>query len=74
MTDNSFFEEQKEQSSIKSTIIAKYFYIWAKIIISAQKRFPHHSQKIAYIDLFAGPGRYKDRTQDPVKNINQRHR
>jgi three-Cys-motif partner protein len=60
MVDNSFFEEQKEQSLIKSTIVAKYFDVWANVIISTQKRYPRHSQKIAYIDLFAGPGRFKD--------------
>jgi three-Cys-motif partner protein len=68
MAGNSFFEEQKEQSSIKSSIIAKYFDVWANVIISNQKRYPQHSQKIAYIDLFAGPGRYKDGTQStPLK-------
>ncbi len=68
MSDNSFFDEQKEQSLVKSTIVAKYFDIWAKIIISTQKRNPQHSQKIAYIDLFAGPGRYTDGTQStPLK-------
>jgi len=68
MPDNSFFEEQKEQSLIKSTIVAKYFSVWANVIISTQKRYPQHPQKIAYIDLFAGPGRYKDGTQStPVK-------
>lgn len=60
MVDNTFFEEQKEQSLIKSTIVAKYFNVWANVIISTQKRYPRHSQKIAYIDLFAGPGRFKD--------------
>jgi len=60
MVDNSFFEEQKEQSLIKSIIVAKYFDVWANVIISTQKRYPQHSQKIAYIDLFAGPGRFKD--------------
>jgi len=63
MTDSSFFEEQKEQSLVKSAIVAKYFDIWANIIINTQKRYPQYSQKIAYIDLFAGPGRYKDGTQ-----------
>lgn len=68
MTDNKFFEESKEQSLIKSTIVAKYFDVWSNVIISTQKRFPQYSQKIAYIDLFAGPGRYKDDTQStPLK-------
>lgn len=68
MTNNSFFEEQRVQSLVKSTIVGKYFDVWANVIISTQKRYPQHSQKIAYIDLFAGPGRYKDGTQStPLK-------
>ncbi len=68
MTGSSFFEEQTEQSLVKSTIVAKYFDVWANVIISTQKRYLQHTQKIAYIDLFAGPGRYKDGTQStPVK-------
>ena len=63
MVDNSFFEEQKEQSLVKSTIVSKYFNVWSNVIISTQKRYPEYSQKIMYIDLFAGPGRYKDGTQ-----------
>src|SRR3989339_417678 len=60
MIGNSFFDEQKEQSLIKATIVAKYFDVWANVIICTQKRYPDRTQKIAYIDLFAGPGRYKD--------------
>ena len=68
MVKNSFFQEPTEQSIVKSSIIAKYFDVWANVIVSTQKRFPQHTQKIAYIDLFAGPGRYKDGTQStPVK-------
>lgn len=68
MSTRNFFDEQKEQSLIKSTIVSKYFDVWAKIIISTQKRYPANSQKIAYIDLFAGPGRYKDGTvSTPLK-------
>ncbi|WP_269684794.1 three-Cys-motif partner protein TcmP [Flavobacterium lacustre] len=62
MDKKLFFEEQKEQSLVKSTIVSKYFDVWSKVIISTQKRYPNNSQKIAYIDLFAGPGRYKDGT------------
>jgi len=63
-----FFDEQKEQSLVKSTIVAKYFDVWANVIISTQKRYPTREQKIAYIDLFAGPGRYKDGTiSTPLK-------
>jgi three-Cys-motif partner protein len=58
---DSFFEEQSEQSKIKAEIVTKYFWSWAKVIIGAQKRYPNKSEgKVAYIDLFAGPGRYRD--------------
>ncbi|MDO9558748.1 MAG: three-Cys-motif partner protein TcmP [Syntrophales bacterium] len=60
MTANSFFDEQTEQSLVKATIVAKYFDAWASVIVNTQKRNPHQPQKIAYIDLFAGPGRYED--------------
>lgn len=55
-----FFEETKEQSLVKSAIVSKYFWGWAKVIMP-QVKFA--GKKIAYIDLFAGPGRYKDGTQ-----------
>ena len=68
MTANSFFDEQSEQSLVKATIVAKYFDAWASVIIATQKRNPHLPQTIAYIDLFAGPGRYEDGSQStPLK-------
>jgi len=52
-----FFEERKEQSEAKARIVTKYFFAWAQVIMpTAAKR----GGKIAYIDLYAGPGRYKD--------------
>ena len=60
MADASFFDESTEQSHVKATIVWKYFWAWANVIIpSAAQR----SKKIAYVDLFAGPGRYKDGTK-----------
>lgn len=55
----TFFNEQKEQSEIKSQIVAKYFWAWAMVILGAQKR-RNQKGEVAYIDLFAGPGRYED--------------
>ena len=51
-----FFDESTEQSRVKAEIVSKYFWAWAKVILSNPK------SKIAYIDLFSGPGRYKDGT------------
>ncbi len=62
MTKN-FFNESTKQSRVKSAIVAKYFTAWARIIIGAQNKNPAQEDKrIAYIDLFAGPGRYSDGT------------
>ncbi|MBN8624687.1 MAG: three-Cys-motif partner protein TcmP [Planctomycetes bacterium] len=55
-----FFDEAKEQSEVKSAIVRKYFKAWATAIKSTVNKYG--SKKIAYLDLFAGPGRYKDGT------------
>jgi three-Cys-motif partner protein len=69
MTGNSFFDEQKEQSLIKARIVEKYFWVWAKVVIPTLKSKRSASEpRIAYIDLFAGAGRYKDGSKStPVK-------
>jgi three-Cys-motif partner protein len=53
-----FFDEQADQSKVKTAIVSKYFFSWAKVITGYQ-RAQKQKPKIAYIDLFAGPGRYK---------------
>jgi three-Cys-motif partner protein len=61
MSTESFFDESKEQSAVKTAIVSKYFWSWAKVIMpQAQKG---GDPRIAYLDLFAGPGRYKDGTK-----------
>jgi three-Cys-motif partner protein len=60
LADQSFFEESREQSLIKARIISKYFWAWAKVITPTAKKT---DKRISYIDLFAGPGRYRDGTQ-----------
>lgn len=60
MDGDIFFDESQEQSQVKAEIVAKYFWAWAKVIIPSQKG---RGNKIAYLDLFAGPGRYKDGTK-----------
>jgi three-Cys-motif partner protein len=57
--DQTFFDESREQSQIKARIVAKYFWAWCKVIIPTAKQ---RDNRLAYIDLFAGPGRYKDGT------------
>ncbi|HEX5999059.1 MAG TPA: three-Cys-motif partner protein TcmP [Hyphomicrobiaceae bacterium] len=56
-TAKLFFDERTDQSEVKARIVQKYFYAWANVIMpTAQK----NGNRIAYIDLYAGPGRYKD--------------
>ena len=54
MGKDSFYGERKEHSFVKSTIVAKYFWAWAKAIIPAARG--NGIDRIAYIDLFSGPG------------------
>ncbi len=60
--NDDFFEEFREQSLIKAKIVRDYFWAWAKVIIGAQKRYGGED-RIAYIDLFSGPGRDKAGTK-----------
>jgi three-Cys-motif partner protein len=53
---HSFFDERRAQSQIKTAIVLNYFFAWTKILL---KRV----NKIAYVDLFAGPGQYEDGTK-----------
>ena len=57
MTED-FFDEPAEQSQVKTAIVTRYFVSWANVISGHLK--PKPDKRIAYIDLFAGPGRYKD--------------
>lgn len=58
MGNNDFFKESKEQSRVKAEIVSKYFWAWSKVVIPSTKS--KGGDRIAYIDLFAGPGRYED--------------
>jgi len=60
MSTERFFQESREQSEVKTVIVSKYFWSWAKVIIP---QVEGRGQKIAYLDLFAGPGRYQDGTK-----------
>ena len=61
--DNTFFQESKESSRIKSLIVSDYFDAWSSIIKKG-------NNKIAYIDFYSGPGAYEDGTEStPIKII-----
>lgn len=58
----AFFDERRDQSLVKAAIVAKYFDAWSRVMIAnAARGIP--ITRLAYIDLFAGPGRYKDGSQ-----------
>ncbi|WP_119418279.1 three-Cys-motif partner protein TcmP [Desertibaculum subflavum] len=57
MVEATFFEERKDQSEVKARIVVKYFVAWSRVILPSVERY---DTKLAYIDLYAGPGRYKD--------------
>jgi len=61
MATDKFFEESREQSAVKTAIVSKYFWSWSKVIMPQAIR--GSAKKIAYLDLFAGPGRYDDGTK-----------
>jgi three-Cys-motif partner protein len=57
MATKKFFEERSDQSEVKARIVSKYFSAWAQVIMPTAMS---SGGKIAYIDLYAGPGRYRD--------------
>lgn len=57
MARERFFEERSDESRIKAELVDKYFRAWARVIRATVERT---GGRIAYIDLFAGPGRYRD--------------
>lgn len=59
MVDTEFFDEPREQSQIKARIVEKYLWAWANVVIPTARKM---GNRILYIDLFAGPGRYDDGT------------
>jgi three-Cys-motif partner protein len=50
-----FFELRTEESKVKAEIVDKYFRAWAKVVDPKSR-----AGRIVYIDLFSGPGRYRD--------------
>jgi len=55
---DEFFAEKADHSQVKTTIMTKYFFPWATIMARNTRE-----DRIAYVDLYAGPGRYVDGTK-----------
>ncbi len=69
MMVEKFFEESKEQSLVKTTLVKNYFKAWAAIMLRNKRC---RKARIAYVDLFCGPGRYKDGTvSTPIRVLEQ---
>jgi three-Cys-motif partner protein len=67
-TTDEFWDEQSEKSAIKTAIVANFFDTYIRIITN---RFSSVKQ-IYYIDLFSGPGRYKDgKESTPLQVFNK---
>lgn len=52
--NDDFFDKQTPSSFIKANIVAEYFPQYCRIILKRPQ------EKIMYLDLFSGPGLYKD--------------
>lgn len=52
-SNDVFFVDQSEQSTVKAHIVSSYFSAWSRVI---QK----WNTPMAYIDLFCGPGKYEN--------------
>ncbi len=57
MADDSFFDSPTEASIKKQRIVSKYFGGWANIVLP---KALSKEGKLMYVDLFCGPGRYRD--------------
>ena len=57
MSTERFFAEGSDQSRVKAAITSKFFWSWTKLV---EPRARKHGSKMAYVDLFAGPGRYEN--------------
>lgn len=57
MSAQKFFEERTDQSEVKARIVSRYFSTWAQVVMPTVAKA---GGKIAYMDLYAGPGRYRD--------------
>ncbi|MGH7391535.1 MAG: three-Cys-motif partner protein TcmP [Candidatus Rokuibacteriota bacterium] len=55
---DEFFVEGADHSKVKTAIATKYFFTWASIIARKTR-----SDRIGYVDLYAGPGRFMDGTK-----------
>jgi three-Cys-motif partner protein len=54
-----FFVERQDQSEVKSQIVVRMFDAWSTIV-GGTAQGGESDRRLAYIDLYAGPGLYED--------------
>lgn len=63
MASAEFFDTPESQSIIKTEIVTKYFSPWSKVMIG------QGAERIAYVDLYSGPGVFGDGTPSTPVSI-----
>jgi three-Cys-motif partner protein len=73
MAKKQFFDERTESSRVKAEIAWKYFSAWSKVMTGHSKKSQFGSDhRLAYVDLFAGPGMYEDGSKStPILILNE---
>ena len=67
-TTDKFFDEQKEKSKVKTEIVINFLNIYLNIISNSKWG---KGRDIYYLDLFSGPGVYKDGSHStPIEVMN----
>ena len=57
MKPTRFFEKPDQQNLIKTQMVTKYFEAWANVMLPIHRS---RNGRIAYVDLFSGPGRFEN--------------
>ena len=57
MSSDRYYESADPQNIIKTKLVTKYFGAWTNVMMP---RLTRPGERLAYIDLFAGPGRFED--------------
>ncbi len=71
MSTKDFYEEQDTASEVKTQIVCEYFKAWSQVILSVQDDRQEVGNRVGYVDLFAGKGKYDDGTPSTPIRIAQ---
>lgn len=65
--NDDFFESQRSASLVKTRIVVEYFKPWARIMANQVRN--NNKPRLAYVDLYSGPGKYEDGTSSTPLQI-----